>query len=920
MSAAKRRVTQDFFPSGDFHFRWQCPKQKTSWKNNSQVCETCVCFVCNVCLASCHVHSHKFAAPADVSAWEAERGCAAPVLIDTGEADVPMDVGAQSLLCELRLPNLRVHSTLEAFGVPIRMVVAYMRHPVTDIVWPMFIRMGIRDVYVPSKTELQFKALEQVCSSARPNKAMLGQMRRPDRLPDKPFATTFQLVPTSTPNTFTLVARVYSGGLASVFCSPARSVIPFIKTSGPPMSVPTHTALPAATPESRPLFEHQIASLARMEFMEEHGLTHLLWSEGPVMSSGRRCLVNRDLASIFVMDGTSGVYPDAECRGGLLCNERGTGKTCVSASLIAKRPAPDAWLAAPDGEKLDLTDDEVPVTAAPVGPAAKKAEAKKAESGDSDSEVSDDDDDVWAEPDAEPAPVVAQPQIDEYAKTLRNWHAQAVRRVPTTLVIVPGSNLLQQWTEELELMGLSVLVYFGRQKASDADDVARFDVLLTTIDTLRTSVAPRNTDPGVSCSGQSIFAQVRFWRVIIDECHKLLQGSAYNKSGQSVAWVRASQRWGLTATPGMTLPRCRSYMQLLYGVPTRRSAEMGHAHHFVRYPASYTGPGLRDCHEKIFAPAITVLEVPGDAVLPKVTFHTNEINASPAWLRAYNAMFEACQAVVRVAKGPCTIHLLNRLLMTIAGVRTMATPQVADFCTTDESRPEVPADIFDCAICLMQLTVPVVTTCGHYFCQACVVDWRRRQQTDGVPARCPLCRASLAKPDVVCVEMAVPVDAPSDARTDLAACTEKLQQIVSEILSIATHDNTAHPVAAERAPNRILCFSRFPDVREAIRRAIDGAVTHTASVKDFQGNDAFSVLILSPQSCGVGLNLMQANHVVICEPSFRHSNEEQAYGRAARIGQKREVHVHRFLVTDTVETTLSVESHKAKVTLREVFA
>jgi len=926
----KRQVALDVFPSGDFHFRWQCPKQKTSWKNNAHVCETCVCFVCNVCLVSCHVNSHKFAAPADVAAWEAERGCVGPVPIDAGDADVAMDVGAQSLLCELRLPNLRIHSTLEAFGVPLRMVVAYMRQPVTDIVWPMLLNMGIRDVYAPQgansrtpgNTELQFKALEQLCSSARPNKAMIGQMRRPDRLPDKPFATTFHLVPAmgnSTQNTFTLVARVYSGTLASVFCSPVRTIIPFIKTSGPPMSVPAHTALPATMPESRPLFAHQVASLARMEFIEEHGLTHLLWSEGPLMSSGRRCLVNRELASIFVMDGT-GVYPDAQCRGGLLCNERGTGKTCVSASLIAKRPAPEAWLAAPDGEILDLTDDDMPAAAPPAAFAAPVAPARQAQSGDSDSEVSDDDD-VWTEPDAAPAPVAeAKPEIDQYAKVLRDWHAQAVRRVPTTLVIVPGSNLLQQWTEELELMGLSVLVYFGRQKASDADNVARYDVLLTTIETLRTSVAPRSTDPGVSCSGQSIFAQVRFWRVIIDECHKLLQGSAFNKSGQSVAWVRASQRWGLTATPGMTLPRCRSYMQLLYGVPTRRSAELGHAHHFVRYPASYTGPGLRDSYEKVFAPAITVLEEPGDSVLPRVTFHTNEIDASPAWLRAYKVMFEKCQAVVRVAKGPCTIHILNRLLMTIAGVRAMPAPQVTDFCNTDESRPEVPADIFDCAICLMQLTVPVMTACHHYFCQACVADWRRRQQIDGVAARCPLCRTSLAQPDVVCVELAVAADAPGDARTNLAACAEKLQRIVSEILNIATHDNRAHPVAAERAPNRILCFSRFPDVREAIRRAIDGAVTHTSSVKEFQANDALSVLILSPQSCGVGLNLMQANHVIICEPSFRHSNEEQAYGRAARIGQKREVHVHRFLVNDTVEIQLSVESHKAKVTLKDVFA
>jgi SNF2 family DNA or RNA helicase len=158
-----------------------------------------------------------------------------------------------------------------------------------------------------------------------------------------------------------------------------------------------------------------------------------------------------------------------------------------------------------------------------------------------------------------------------------------------------------------------------------------------------------------------------------------------------------------------------------------------------------------------------------------------------------------------------------------------------------------------------------------------------------------------------------------DDDNELPACESKLQQIVTDILTIATQNNETNEKEEERIPNRILCFSRFPDVRDAICSSINGIITYTRDVKEFQSNDAISVLILSPQSCGVGLNLMQANHVVLAEPSFRHSNEEQAYGRAARIGQKREVHVHRYIVKDTVEETLLEESHKAKVTLRVVF-
>ena len=120
-------------------------------------------------------------------------------------------------------------------------------------------------------------------------------------------------------------------------------------------------------------------------------------------------------------------------------------------------------------------------------------------------------------------------------------------------------------------------------------------------------------------------------------------------------------------------------------------------------------------------------------------------------------------------------------------------------------------------------------------------------------------------------------------------------------------------------PNRILLFSRFPDVRAAICRRFSGCISYTTKVMEFQDDDSISVLVLSPQSCGVGLNLMQANTVVLAEPSFRHSNEEQAYGRAARIGQKRKVHVHRYVVRGTVEERLLAESKKTKVTLKDVF-
>ncbi|KAA0163047.1 hypothetical protein FNF28_04437 [Cafeteria roenbergensis] len=51
---------------------------------------------------------------------------------------------------------------------------------------------------------------------------------------------------------------------------------------------------------------------------------------------------------------------------------------------------------------------------------------------------------------------------------------------------------------------------------------------------------------------------------------------------------------------------------------------------------------------------------------------------------------------------------------------------------------------FDCSICLGPVQQPVVTTCGHLYCWACLHRW----MSQGSP-RCPACKTVLAKDSIV---------------------------------------------------------------------------------------------------------------------------------------------------------------------------
>ncbi|KAI6085770.1 SNF2 family N-terminal domain-containing protein [Hypoxylon rubiginosum] len=74
------------------------------------------------------------------------------------------------------------------------------------------------------------------------------------------------------------------------------------------------------------------------------------------------------------------------------------------------------------------------------------------------------------------------------------------------------------------------------------------------------------------------------------------------------------------------------------------------------------------------------------------------------------------------------------------------------------------------------------------------------------------------------------------------------------------------------------------------------------AVKKFMDKDGdVQIMLVSLTAGNTGLNLTAATQVIILEPFWNPFVEEQAVDRAHRIGQKKEVTVHRLLIKDTVE-------------------
>ena len=76
-------------------------------------------------------------------------------------------------------------------------------------------------------------------------------------------------------------------------------------------------------------------------------------------------------------------------------------------------------------------------------------------------------------------------------------------------------------------------------------------------------------------------------------------------------------------------------------------------------------------------------------------------------------------------------------------------------------------------------------------------------------------------------------------------------------------------------------------------------------IEQFQSDDGPPFFVLSLKAGGTGLNLTAASHIIHFDRWWNPAVENQATDRAFRIGQKRNVLVHKFVTTGTIEERIN---------------
>ncbi|KAL8874480.1 MAG: hypothetical protein Q9174_000173 [Haloplaca sp. 1 TL-2023] len=245
-----------------------------------------------------------------------------------------------------------------------------------------------------------------------------------------------------------------------------------------------------------------------------------------------------------------------------------------------------------------------------------------------------------------------------------------------------------------------------------------------------------------------------------------------------------------------------------------------------------------------------------------------------------------------------------------------------------------------CIICQQSFEIGVLTVCGHSFCAECIRLWRRHH------SGCPTCKQRLQSCDlhpITFKPLALAVQEEkqtSDANTwsgsemgspkiysdiqmstlneiknidmDGASYGTKIDSIARHILWLREHD----------AGSKSIVFSQFRDFLSILGAAFTSfkighiSVEQKDSVRRFKDDAGIECFLMHARGNSSGLTLVNATHVILCEPLINTAIELQAVARVHRIGQHQPTTVWVYVVENTVEKSIydiSVERRLAHI-------
>lgn len=512
-----------------------------------------------------------------------------------------------------------------------------------------------------------------------------------------------------------------------------------------------------------------------------------------------------------------------------------------------------------------------------------------------------------------------------------------------TLIVAPLS-VMSNWTYQGEQhvkkkFAPRTLIYHGQEnRGLTPKQFEDYDIVVTTYQTMTMELFPHGKDKPVNVPANKGLYSFEWRRIVLDEGHQIRNPKA--KMSRAACALMAQSRWVLTGTPIVnSLKDLYSHIKFLrlsggltefdiFNGTLIRPLKNGNPEARVLLQALVATLCLRRMKDMKFV----------DLKLPGITFHKYSIKFLPHEQERYDAFKAEAKGLVEAAKAKKGDNTMTHLLEVLLRLRQTCNhwkmcgeervkrllSLVEENTAIDTMNPENRKALQDflqlkldnqeeCPVCMEPMTSPMITACAHAFCKDCI------ERVIETQHKCPMCRAPLADTTTL-VEPAASFDENSTSSLppdfDLDTSSSKIESLV-EILQ-----------ASNREPNtKTVVFSQWTSFLNLVQNQLiksslpftrlDGTLpAHKRDIAftTFSSDPKVKILLASLSVCSVGLNLVAANTVILCDSWWAPAIEDQAVDRVHRLGQTRECKVIRLVIEGTVEDeVLEIQAKKREL-------
>ncbi|XP_067266056.1 transcription termination factor 2 isoform X2 [Chanodichthys erythropterus] len=499
-----------------------------------------------------------------------------------------------------------------------------------------------------------------------------------------------------------------------------------------------------------------------------------------------------------------------------------------------------------------------------------------------------------------------------------------------TLIICPAS-LVHHWKKEIDKRvkssRLSVYLYHGPNRQRSSSILAEHDVVITTYSLVSKEIPVQKEDAEKPSQDSDHVAsdlppllRIAWARVILDEAHNIKNPKV--QTSMAVCKLRARSRWAVTGTPIQNnLLDMYSLLKFLRCSPFdeyklwKAQVDNGSKRGGERLNILTRALLLRRTKDQLDSTGKPLVS------LPDRTCEVHRLKLSEDEQAVYDVVFAQSRSTLqnylkRHEEGNTKKGDNSNPFEKVA--REFGMSQQDSLSSSQQ--PQASSTIH-----ILSLLLRLRQCCCHLSLLKKTLD-QSELQGDGVALSLEeqLCALSLSEPSDSDPKDTVSLNGSrfsSELFQDTREST-KISAILTELREIRKKDQKSVIVSQWTSMLHIVAVHlKKMGLKFAV---IDGTVNPKRRmdlVEEFNTNPKGpQVMLVSLCAGGVGINLIGGNHLFLIDMHWNPALEDQACDRIYRVGQFRDVTIHRFVCDGTVEDKISSLQEKKKELAQKVLS